>query len=97
MVTFTEEILNRKLHIFQPCKGLYELITEAIVRRCSSKSVLLKISQYSQENTCVLETLFYRTLLVVASVIISNLTLPSPDSHKVLPVEERNNNLFFRR
>ena len=27
--------------------------TEAAVRRCSSKQVFLKISQYSQENTCV--------------------------------------------
>ena len=27
-------------------------LTEAVVRRCSSKWVLLKISQYSQENTC---------------------------------------------
>ena len=26
---------------------------EAVVRRCSSKEVFLKISQYSQENTCI--------------------------------------------
>ena len=25
---------------------------EAVVRRCSSKQVVLKISQYSHENTC---------------------------------------------
>ena len=27
--------------------------TEAVVRKCSSKQVFLKISQISQENTCV--------------------------------------------
>ena len=27
--------------------------SEVAVRRCSSKKVLLKILQYSQENTCV--------------------------------------------
>ena len=30
-----------------------KVISEAAVSRCSSKEVLLKISQYSQENTCV--------------------------------------------
>ena len=29
------------------------VITEADVRRCSSEWLLLKILQYSQENTCV--------------------------------------------
>ena len=28
-------------------------LTEAVVSRCSLKKVFLKISQYSQENTCV--------------------------------------------
>ena len=28
------------------------IVTEAVVRRCSVKKVLLEISQNSQENTC---------------------------------------------
>ena len=33
---------------------VYEIkVSEAAVRRCSSEYVLLKILQYSQENTCV--------------------------------------------
>ena len=31
----------------------YSLVPEAAVGRCSSKKVFLKISQYSQKNTCV--------------------------------------------
>ena len=33
--------------------------SKAAVRRCSSKEVFLKISQYSQENTCVQQTQLY--------------------------------------
>ena len=31
----------------------FSLLTEAAVRRCFSKQKFLKISYYSQENTCV--------------------------------------------
>ena len=35
-------------------RGLFqELFSEAVICRCSSKQVLLKILQYSQENICV--------------------------------------------
>ena len=35
-----------------PCPEISNCLTEAVVRRCSLKKVSLKISQYSQENTC---------------------------------------------
>ena len=31
----------------------YSLVSEEAIRRCSSKNAFLKISQYSQKNTCV--------------------------------------------
>ena len=40
------------------------LFTEAVTRRCSVKTVLLEISQNSQENTCVRVSFFNK----VASV-----------------------------
>ena len=51
---------------------LYDLKrTEAVVQRCSVRKVFLKISQNSQENTCVRVSFFrvsffYRTPLVAA-------------------------------
>ena len=33
--------------------NVIQKMTEAVVRRCFSKLVLFKISQISQENTCV--------------------------------------------
>ena len=36
-----------------PKQSLPEVSSEAAVRRCSSKQVLLEISQYLQENICV--------------------------------------------
>ena len=40
--------LNTFAHLFET------KITEAVVRRCSAKKVLLKIWQKSQENTCAI-------------------------------------------
>ena len=58
LVTFTEEILNGKLHFL--CSGLMSSKFEKGVpihrrrhRRCSMKKGILKISQNSQENNCV--------------------------------------------
>ena len=36
------------------------LITEAVVQRCSVKKLFLKISQYSQENTCAKASLLIK-------------------------------------
>ena len=37
-----------------------EIVTEAVVQRFSVKKVLLKISQNSQENTCVFSFEFWK-------------------------------------
>ena len=34
----------------------FEQVSEAVVRRCSSKKIFLKISQVVQENNCVGDT-----------------------------------------
>ena len=56
LVTFTEEILNEKLHVLCINKqGLWNTsITRSgsFVDRCSAKKLFLKISQNSQENIC---------------------------------------------
>ena len=67
-----------------------QVVTEVDVRRCSvKKKVFLKILQNSQENTCAivffnkvadLNTLFYRTPLVAASIVTSSkLTIKTID------------------
>ena len=44
--------LERNVHL------ICEQITKAVICRCFSKYVFLKISEYSQENTCIIESLF---------------------------------------
>ena len=45
--TFNAILCNWKKILF-----IFQITTEAVVRRCSVKKVFLKISQNSQENTC---------------------------------------------
>ena len=47
-VLYWQSVLNRSKYL-----SLMRLTIEAAVRICSSKWVFLRISQYSQENTCV--------------------------------------------
>ena len=46
---------KRELVIYKKIRFMFILfrVSEAVVRRCSSKYVFLKISQDSQENICV--------------------------------------------
>ena len=46
-------VLKATLQKESPKQSLPKVSSEAAVRRCSSKLVLLEISQYSQENICV--------------------------------------------
>ena len=48
LTNFEEKFLARKNRM-----NSKKVISEAAVRSCSSEKVFLKISQYSQENTCV--------------------------------------------
>ena len=45
--------VNALYHVNQTCHGRDVIMTEAAVRRCSLKYVFFKISQYSQESSCV--------------------------------------------
>ena len=45
--------VNALYHVNQTCHSRDVIMTEAAVRRCSLKYVFLKISQYSQESSCV--------------------------------------------
>ena len=59
---------------------------EAVVRRCSSKWLLLKISQYSQENTCV-EVFFNKVVSPKARVHFERkknmmILIPRDKSHR---------------
>ena len=52
LVKFTEEIVNGRYCAISRL-GENFLFPEAAIRKRSSKQVLVKISQYSQENVCV--------------------------------------------
>ena len=47
------KILDRNVSVSKTFHSFLLLAREAAARRCSSKYVLLRVSQYSQENTCV--------------------------------------------
>ena len=49
---FSEHFVSTVTIMSRPKKQKNEIL-EAAFRRCSSKYVFLKISQYSQENTCI--------------------------------------------
>ena len=55
-VLLVQFILLLKIDIaiyFFNLKTFFSIITEAVARRCSVKKMFLKISQNSEENTCV--------------------------------------------
>ena len=61
-------VLKATLQKESPKLSLPQVTSEAAVRKCSSKWVFLEISQYSQENICVVvflikvQALLYATL-----------------------------------
>ena len=65
-----------KLHLL-----LLLLLSEAVIRRCSSKQLVLKLLLYSQENTPVLESLFNK----VASLKACNF-IKKRLQHRCFPV-----------
>ena len=84
LVKFTEEITNVKLYFFVLCNlstqdhnHVYSIkirkknhvVPEAAVCRCSSKQLFFKISQYSQENTCVGVTYLIKLQAVNAKLL----------------------------
>ena len=70
-----------------------EILTEAVVRRCSVKKMFLKISQNSQENTCAWVS-FFNKVAGLACNFIKNKTLAQAFSSESCNVFK---NTFFYR
>ena len=70
-----------------------DVITEAVVQRCSVKKMFLEVSQNSQENTCA-RVSFLIKLQTEACNFIKKETLTQVFSYEFCEISK---NIFFRR
>ena len=79
---------------FYPIINVSVLYPEVVVRRCSVKKLFLKISQNSQENTCVRASFFNKVASLRPATLLKKETLEHVFSCKFCEIFK--NTIFYR-